>query len=59
MIYRRLPGPSLWQKALIDLMLKEMKSHILEAVGNRPNLMKPASELGARSYEERFRRVDQ
>jgi hypothetical protein len=25
-------------------MLKEMKSHILEAVGNRPNLMKLASD---------------
>ena len=44
MIYRRLPGPSLWQKALIDLLLKEMKSHILEAVGSRPNLTKPASD---------------
>ena len=44
MIYRRLPGPSLWQKALIDLTLKEMKSHILEAVGNRSNLTKPASD---------------
>jgi hypothetical protein len=48
MTYRRLPGPSLWQKALIDLMLKEMKSHILEALGNRPNLMRPASELESR-----------
>jgi len=44
MIYRRLPGPSLWQKALIDLLLKEMKSHILEAIGNRANLTKPASD---------------
>ena len=44
MIYRRLPGPSLWQKALIDLLLKEMKSHILEAVDNRPNLTNPASD---------------
>ena len=44
MIYRRLPGPSLWQKALIDLLLKEMKSHILETVDSRPNLTKPASD---------------
>jgi hypothetical protein len=44
MIYRRLPGPSPWQKALIDLILKEMNSHILEAVGSRPNLTKPASD---------------
>jgi hypothetical protein len=44
MIYRRLPGPSLWQKALIDLILKEMKSQILEAVGDRPDLMKPTSQ---------------
>jgi len=44
MIYRRLPGPSPWQKAFIDLILKEMKSHILKAVGNRPNLAKPASD---------------
>jgi hypothetical protein len=44
MIYRRLPGPSLWQKALIDLLLKEMKSHILETVDNRANLTKPASD---------------
>jgi hypothetical protein len=42
MIYRRLPGPSLWQKALIDLLLKEMKSHVVEATGNRPNLTRAA-----------------
>jgi hypothetical protein len=43
MIYRRLPGPSLWQKALIDLIMKEMKSHILEAIGDRLNLEEPVS----------------
>jgi hypothetical protein len=45
MTYRRLPGPSPWQKALIDLRLKEMKSHILEALGNPPNRTKPSDSI--------------
>jgi hypothetical protein len=43
MVYRRSPGPSQEQRELIDLILIEMKSHILEAIGNRPNLEKPVS----------------
>jgi hypothetical protein len=38
MIYRRLSGPSEEQRTLIDSLLMQMRSHIIEAIGNRINL---------------------